>query len=313
MYIITVDGGTTNTRITLTRDGAVLDRVKLPVGAGKGREALTEAIGQGLETLLSSRSIPEKEIEAMILSGMIGSEMGLLEVPHVSAPVDKDAMAKALVQTSFPSLLACPFYFVPGVKNQGHDPETFDMMRGEETEFFGLEEEILFADKTAVVLPGTHTKLILGDEGLVTDCYTAMGGEMIHVLSRETILKNSLPLPLPKEVDETGLFHGFDTAQREGISRALFKIRILDRSFSMDKIFLASFFVGAVLCDDIQLIARQSRDRQIVVGGSEPLRSIFSLLLSRACGAEVKNPGREAEQLSVFGGLKLYDAFKNMI
>ena len=41
---ITVDGGTTNTRLYLVKNQCVVDTLKLTVGAGNGKAALTEAI-----------------------------------------------------------------------------------------------------------------------------------------------------------------------------------------------------------------------------------------------------------------------------
>ena len=43
----------------------------------------------------------------------------------------------------------------------------------------------------------------------------------------------------------------------------------------------ANFFVGAILCDDIRTVLRIARDdRPMVVGGGDPLRTVFATLLA---------------------------------
>ena len=49
---ITVDGGTTNTRLTLVSDGEILDTVKYSAGAAAGRAAVEAAVAEGIGVLL---------------------------------------------------------------------------------------------------------------------------------------------------------------------------------------------------------------------------------------------------------------------
>jgi 2-keto-3-deoxy-galactonokinase len=75
---ITIDGGTTNTRISLVKDFKVLGRVKFPVGARAGignSSILRDTIRSGIRQLLQEYEIQASEICCILAAGMITSEM----------------------------------------------------------------------------------------------------------------------------------------------------------------------------------------------------------------------------------------------
>ena len=86
---ITVDGGTTNTRLYLVREGRVLAEKKIPMGARNGADALKAAIKGGLCELLADSGTAEDEVCAIIASGMITSEYGLCNLPHITLPAGR--------------------------------------------------------------------------------------------------------------------------------------------------------------------------------------------------------------------------------
>src|SRR5690554_1530841 len=104
-----VDSGTTNTRLRLVSDGQVVWSDARPVGArDTTREGNPSAILAALHELLADAA---GDPAAIICSGMITSNMGLLEVPHLAAPVSFDELASALVQQQFPQLGSVPLTF----------------------------------------------------------------------------------------------------------------------------------------------------------------------------------------------------------
>ena len=94
---ITIDGGTTNTRISLIKDGRAVETIKLSLGARSGidnNDALKTAIADAIDTLLKkSNGI---EIEKILASGMITSEFGLYNLPHISVPSGIDELHNAM-------------------------------------------------------------------------------------------------------------------------------------------------------------------------------------------------------------------------
>ena len=138
---IVIDGGTTNTRLYLAGEIAV-DSEKLSLGSGNagGRERLAVAVREGLQTLLKRNELTEQDIHCIIASGTITSELGLCPVPHVLAPAGIAQLHENMHPARLPEITSIPFVFVPGVRVASDELLQADMMRGEETELFGLLE-----------------------------------------------------------------------------------------------------------------------------------------------------------------------------
>ena len=175
--IITIDGGTTNTRISLVSDKTIRDRIKTRVGARDSLDGtpLRETVRDGIKELLARNRLSENDITAVALSGMIGSESGLKDIPHILAPAGKEELRQAAVRADMPEITGIPMYFIPGVRTFGTDAFTqnmsaaeicrsatdCDIMRGEETELVGITEGLPcdLGETTAVILPGSLLKL----------------------------------------------------------------------------------------------------------------------------------------------------------
>ena len=75
-FEIWIDGGTTNTRFTLTEDGRVLERVSRHVGASSaetdGNRALREAVAEELAVIQARHGL---RAERVVIAGMITSGM----------------------------------------------------------------------------------------------------------------------------------------------------------------------------------------------------------------------------------------------
>ena len=64
-HYITVDGGTTNTRVTLTEDENPLQTLRIPLGARAGitdPQALPTALRDAIQTLLKAHALQESDI-----------------------------------------------------------------------------------------------------------------------------------------------------------------------------------------------------------------------------------------------------------
>jgi 2-dehydro-3-deoxygalactonokinase len=75
---------------------------------------------------------------------------------------------------------------VAGLAQRGRAP---DVMRGEETQLFGVMVEVpALAEEAVVVLPGTHSKWARLARGRIEGFTTYMTGELFAVLSRHSLL-----------------------------------------------------------------------------------------------------------------------------
>ena len=273
---ITVDGGTTNTRVYLVCDGEIVDSRKIGIGSknASSRSALIPALHDAIGALLAARGLSESDITAVIASGTITSELGLYKVDHTVAPAGIGELHAALERVSMPEICSIPFYFVSGVKTLGTLDEC-DMMRGEETELVGLIEA---GEECMYVLPGSHSKLVhVGADGRILSLKTMLTGEMIASISAGTILTNCVDLSI-LDFDFEALLAGYEYADRHGLNEALFKTRVLKNIFAKDAVYTYSFFIGVLLKDEIKAILAQSAAR-IVIGGKAQIKRATAYLL----------------------------------
>jgi 2-dehydro-3-deoxygalactonokinase len=177
------------------------------------------------------------------------------------------------------------------------------MMRGEETELYGLYDEPL--SDALYVLPGSHSKLIKTDEkGRITGFSTSLSGEMIAALSEGTILKGSLNIK-ESEINEKYLKKGCVYASENGLSSTLFKVRILDKGLSKSRDEVYSFFLGAILSSDYSNILNSS-ENTVVIGGKAVLRDAISLLLEGSGKKMVTIDDVTVETATAIGAMRIY-------
>ena len=308
--IIAIDGGTTNTRFTLVEGGEVIDRIKYSIGVRdsikNSRQVLERAVKDGISELLGKNSIHAGEISCAVFSGMIGSENGLYNVSHISAPAGAEELKRGAVRVSLPDITDIPTLFIPGVKtftDPGEKPlSELDIMRGEETELIGILAGTGLCEPLTIVLPGSHMKIVNTDAaGKITSFRTTLSGELIRAAAENTILSQSLRGGYPERADERFLHMGYEYAKLHGVNEALFKIRVYAnfiKNASPQQLY--SFLIGAVLHDDIRSLSK-SNSGKIVVSGSDPFRSAIASLLGESGGTIVVLSDRISEQASSIG------------
>ena len=284
---ITVDGGTTNTRVSLVEDRTVVASKKISRGAKAGiddRDGLKIALKDTISAILSESSLSEKDIIKVLASGMITSEFGLYEVPHIIAPAGIEELHNTMVEVKFPEICSIPFVFVRGVKILGGSLASTDIIRGEETELIGImgdnEGECVY------VLPGSHSKLIKTDsQGKIAEFSTMLTGEMIASLSANTILKDAVDLSI-SDYDVEHLLLGYSYALEKGLNNALFKVRILKNVMKKSPQEVYSFFIGATLSGEIREILSLDTKR-VVIGGRAQIKNATAIILQRFSDKEI--------------------------
>lgn len=305
--IITLDGGTTNTRLRLFDGARLLGEVKSPVGSSSSdKTALFAAVREMLAQLLFQCGVSEKEIETVAVTGMATSEFGLYELPHLPAPCGLSELRAGMKRVSLPQVTSIPLTVIPGVKNAPEDAP--DLMRGEEVECIGICRKLGIESPAVLMLPGTHNKLIRWDGARITACLTVMSGELIAALKTGTILRSSLPQSLPETFDEAALKAGAALSAQAGLGTALFRVRAAAKAGQMKEQALCGFFVGAVLEGDVRAAESFVGDLPVYVGGKEPLKSELCLLLkSRLTGTIIPVSDETARLASSLGALAVLE------
>ncbi len=281
---ITIDGGTTNTRVNLVVDKKVIDKVFIPFGAKASignREKLRVAIKDAIFELLKKHKIQNSDIAKILASGMITSEHGLMEIQHIKTPAGLSELHNAMREVVLEDISNIPFVFISGVKTDAESLCNIDIMRGEETEIFGIAG----GDDGVYVLPGSHSKIVTISNGQITDFKTMLTGEMIATLLEGTILKGSFDLNAVS-LDNEYLFKGYDYCREHGINDALFKVRVLKNLLKATENELYSFYMGVILYNEVNYIISIPAKR-IVVGGKKSLKDILTSLLERYSSTEV--------------------------
>ena len=308
-YFITIDGGTTNTRISLVSDEKILSTQKLSIGARAGiddKEPLKQAIQKSIAEQLFAADLTQNNVEAILASGMITSELGLYTVPHLPLPAGIKELHRGMVRVLLPTISEIPFCFIPGVRTQSEDFTALDMMRGEETELMGIWDP---SDQNAVyVLPGSHSKVIqTNQEGQILTFSTLLTGELAQSVAQNTILKDAIDLTV-EGLDEIFLQQGYSYCKECGINKALFKIRILKNLCHASAIEVYSFFMGVILCAEVHEILSYPAAK-IVIGGREQLKNALVSLLKQNSDREVIALCQKDVESSVIRGmLRIYHA-----
>lgn len=298
-YIITLDTGTTNSRVILWNEWR--ERVasaNAPVGVRNtaidgNNSCLKEAVKSCLVAVLQKSGVEYSEVKCVIASGMITSNVGLVEIPHLIAPVGIEEIAEGTKPVVLSDVCPLPIWFIPGVKNFGEQVtldnfESMDIMRGKEVESVGILQSYDIDTPIILVLPGSHTKFVsVDEEGRIVGCLTSIAGELLASITNDTIIADAVGKKfVEKETyDKEMTLLGYRTAAKVGLSRACFSGRILNQFTISDKMKIANFVLGASLQNDIQAIKNSSsvevgKKTTMIVSGKSPLREAIIDILN---------------------------------
>ena len=119
----------------------------------------------------------------ILMSGMIGSRQGWVEVPYAACPAGLDEIAAGMRRIDWP---ACDAWIAPGLscRDAAGVP---DVMRGEETQILGILDQ-LGTGKHSICLPGTHSKWVEIENSRIARFSTHMTGEAFAVFKTHSIL-----------------------------------------------------------------------------------------------------------------------------
>lgn len=303
---ITIDGGTSSTRINLFTDGEFIDAVKLNIGVRYSIDNRDEYVGS-IKSAVGDIILRNNagNIERILASGMITSEFGLCNLPHINTPAGIKEFHNAMYETTLKEISDIPIVFMRGVKIDSEDINLFDMMRGEETELMGIMKED--CGECVYILPGSHSKSIKTDnKGRIVSFSTMLTGEMIAALSQDTILKDAVDLSTAK-INREYLLKGYSYAKSEGINKALFKVRILKNAFEGSKEEVYSFFMGIILCDEILNIIKDASDT-VVLGGKSQIRKAMAQILKATTKKNIiELDDKTVDYSTSLGMIKIYE------
>ncbi|MEO5818872.1 MAG: 2-dehydro-3-deoxygalactonokinase, partial [Vicinamibacteraceae bacterium] len=177
---------------------------------------------------------------------------------------------------------------IPGVRSGPLKAErnavgSTDVIRGEETAAIGLHLLGWLPVGGIVLSLGSHWKAIhVGRDGRIVSSVTSLGGELLDVVTSQTVLAGSLPRQWPTAFDEAWVDEGVHEAQRSGFARALFCVRLLEQRVTSTPDERLAYLVGVAIGSVMDtLLARRSfrAGTRVLVTGTPALAHAFAAQL----------------------------------
>jgi len=172
--LLAADWGTTNFRLFLFgTDGKIIAKHTANIGL-KNLGVLTfeQALLSVMKGDFDRPNLP------VLLSGMVGSRTGWAEAPYVACPASLEDITNGLVTAPSEKLNV---KIVPGLNAPADHEGLLNVMRGEETQLFGLSATL---GDGVFVLPGTHSKWAKVESGIIDGFSSYMTGEMFQVADK---------------------------------------------------------------------------------------------------------------------------------
>jgi len=272
--MIAVDWGTSSFRAyRLGRDGRVLDTRSAPSGIlsvanGKFSAVLDAQAGDWIRA----------GDGPVVMSGMIGSRQGWLEVPYAACPAGFDEIAAGMRKVAWDGTTA---WIAPGLscRDEAGIP---DVMRGEEVQILGVLDR-LGAGAHTICLPGTHSKWVDVSDGKIARFTTHMTGEAFAVFKAHSILGRMMK---DGATDVTAFEDGVRrSADAGGLLHHLFGVRAGGLLGELSEATSASYLSGILIGHEIRS-AHRSRS-QVHLLCSVRLVEIYGRAFS-ALGIEAK-------------------------
>jgi 2-dehydro-3-deoxygalactonokinase len=290
------DWGTSNLRLFLCSD----EGKPLAHKAGPGAAAVDAPFPRVLSALVSDWQREHGELP-IVLCGMVGSSIGWTQVPYVPCPASASQIAARCV-----ALEGGRVRIVPGLSctNRLAAP---DVMRGEETQILGALQldAALRRGQHLLCLPGTHTKWVAINDGVVRDFLTAPAGELYSLLAQHSVLVTDTPgSQRPAAVsDGAGFVRGLEQVRlfpEADLVQRVFQCRSRRLTGDLAPQDAPAFLSGLLIGSDAQSALRlmtQGTAANVHVIGTPQLTRLYAQALA-AFGAVPREINGEAAALA---------------
>jgi 2-dehydro-3-deoxygalactonokinase len=311
---VVIDCGTTNSRVyLLNKNREVIAKNSMKVGVkdtalSGNRDKLQAGLQKLIEETIFSVGLSLKDISFAITSGMITSEIGLVEIPHLCAPIKVDDLAFNIKVIKDPKIfpLDIPLYFIRGVKNYFPENVTYqylrkiDFMRGEETQVAGLLDSnpTLNLPLTVVIL-SSHTKYIYIDKDKqINGSLTTLSGQIYEAIKESTSIGKSVQCIKKQKIDDyfnTDIIDiAYDSVVNAGFLRTLMMPRFMDVLLKTTSYERDLFLNAAISTEDLIVLnefknMNFSLTRYFILIGHKNRCDIFSYLLHKHHKIKNKN------------------------
>lgn len=305
-----IDCGTTFSRVYIIDDNRqIIADASTKIGVrdmvlNGTKDILKSALIRLFHEALEKCALAVQNISFAIASGMITSEIGLIEIPHITAPAGIEELYNAVVAVNDPEVLpiGVPVYFVPGVKNKyrkdagAYDLMDIDFMRGEEVQCVGILKQDVSVPCSIVTL-SSHTKVIYIDENRkIAASNTTISGQLYDAILNHTSIGKSL---VENEDEPAGGYTyqeliqiACDCVAKTGLGRTLMMPRFMQVLIQSNVWERKVFTNAAIAADDMKAFEDMRRrglanDRYIIYG-QENRCEMYQWMLRKFFGDSLK-------------------------
>ena len=290
--IVAVDWGSSQFRAYLLDEkGEIIEKTESNLGIFKARksgfaEVLYSSCGRWFDHV---SDLP------VFMCGMVGSREGWIETEYLKCPITAGEVGGRL--TRVPDVSENPVYIVPGISS---DVFSFtDVIRGEETQIFGLPQEDCSEGITC--MPGTHSKWVSFNGNTIDYFATFLTGELFSSIKTSGSIQ---PVIQHEDFDEDAFREGIRLSRKPGgLSHHLFSIRSRlvagESSCSAHASYLSGLLIGAEISAGLALCPIK---KSITLIGNKSLLNQYVLAFSLF---DIATTPMSSDQASVKGLWKL--------
>jgi len=268
-YAICCDWGTSSlrTRLVNREDSRIIDKEVTDEGissvfqkwkvqknqdAANGRKDFYMTFLNDHLTKIECRADINLDGLPVIISGMVSSNIGMMELPYASTPFSLKGDNTVVANIEPTHGFNHPIILLSGVRDGN------EVMRGEETQLIGLTAtNALVSTKNDIVflLPGTHSKHVQVSDGSIKKFKTFMTGELFNILSQNGLLKQAVQCSddLNDDIDSDAFREGILKSKNSEILNSLFEVRtnVLLKKFdkTQNYHYLSGLLIGYELRD----------------------------------------------------------------
>lgn len=294
-FAVVGDWGTSRLRLFRVEDGRCVARREGPgIGALDGTAAVAVAFADTVSPWLAD-GLPQ----SITLCGMVGARDGWVEAPYADCPCDVDRWRAAAAGFDW---RGAPLAIMAGLACVGADGLP-DVMRGEETQIFGamILDPSLAQGRHRIVLPGTHNKWALVEDGRVLGFRTMPTGELFALLRDHSTLAPRGLAAVDPDDEAVGFIAGLDQAGGGKMLQSLFAARAMRLRAGRSESWALGYISGLLIgCEVAEAAADGAAADDVVLIGDTGLSGRYARALA-ATGRGIRSLDGDACALAGLG------------
>ena len=294
-FCAAVDWGTSSFRLwLLDAEGAV-------IASSRSDEGMMHCAKAGFAPILGAH-LAKVEAPAgtpVVICGMAGARQGWLEAPYVEVPASLEALPTQAIKIAGAKN---DVRILPGISL--NDPQAPNVMRGEETQLLGAVSE---SGNALVCMPGTHSKWVEIENGVVTRFSTFMTGELFSLLTKHGILQHAIEEKAVVSSDDAAFQSALERTegQAHAVLSGFFGVRAAQllglESRGDGAAHLSGLLIGGEVSAARELFGMDDR---VTLIASDPIKTLYATAMEKQGFRVVSKDAGEASRAGLFRSAK---------